>query len=369
MLVRMAPFVLLESWRGRYSDSPRAVSRHLAITRPELEQVWVVENAAAELPTPTAEVAELAGMARVVRNTPAYFARLSAARYVVTNDMMPRYPLHLPHTRYVQTWHGTPLKKIGFDVPDPGYPEAARYLRRLARDVRRWDDLVSPSPYCTEIFRSAFGYRGRVLEVGYPRNDQLRAPDAGERREAVRQRLGIAPDVKAVLYAPTWRDDRPGGPDTLDLDDLDRRLPGDLLVLVRMHRLVADRLKGAPDRYRDVSDEPDPQDLLLAADVLVTDYSSIMFDFAVTGRPIIFHAPDLEDYRDRVRGFYLDYPGQLPGPLTREPEELAEVLGAPGWRASEFTEQYEGFVDRFSPWDDGKATQRLVDAVFEDEGR
>ena len=190
--------VVFESWRGKYSDSPRAVSERLGEVMPELRRIWVVSGPEVELPD---------DVERVIRNTPAYFLRIASARYFFSNDMMPRYPLKTSRTTYVQLWHGTPLKRIGFDVPDAHYDGADLYARRLAKDVKRWDHVVSPNRFSTEKFRQAFRYDGSVLEVGYPRNDVLSGPNAQDLREKTRAELGLDPSTRAVLYTPTWRDD------------------------------------------------------------------------------------------------------------------------------------------------------------------
>jgi CDP-glycerol glycerophosphotransferase len=354
--------ILFESWRGRYADSPRAISERLRETRDDLRHVWVVDRPDVRLPD---------GVDRVLRHSPAYFRHLVTARHLVSNDMISRHYVHGPRTTYLQTWHGTPLKRIGFDVPAARYAEAATYRRRLARDVRAWDYLVSPNPYSTAVFRRAFRYDGAVLETGYPRNDVLRRPDRAALRERVRRELGVADGVRAVLYAPTWRDDardatgRPTLPPALDLAELERLLPAGTVLLLRMHRLVADRLPAtAPGFARDVSDHPDIAELYLAADVLVTDYSSAMFDFAVTGRPMVFFAYDLEAYRDEVRGFYFDFTAEAPGPIVRHTAEVAEAIVNLAAVQADYRVAYRAFVAKFCPLEDGGATDRVLDAVF-----
>lgn len=354
---------LFESWRGRYDDSPRAISERLALTRPDLRRVWVVDGPGTALPS---------DVDRVVRHTPAHFRQLVTARYVVDNDMIPRHYVKSPRSTYLQTWHGTPLKRIGFDVEAARYAGARAYHRRLARDVRHWDLLLSPSPWCTEVFRRAFHYAGRILDTGYPRNDVLLAPDAAARRLAVRRGLGLPVEATVVLYAPTWRDDpsRAGGhgPATLadDLRELVRRTDDTVVVLARMHRLVADRLAATErsPRLLDVSDHPDIAELYLAADVLVTDYSSAMFDFAVTGKPMVFWAYDLAPYRDEVRGFYFDLASDAPGPVVATIGEVAELLAQPAALTRGAAPSYAAFVERFCAFEDGRATERVVDAVF-----
>jgi CDP-glycerol glycerophosphotransferase len=345
-----------ESWRGRYSDSPRAISERLRERRDDLRHVWVVDGPDVALPD---------GVHAVRRHSPAYFRHLATARWVVSNDMLSRYYVKGPRTTYLQTWHGTPLKRIGFDVPAARYAGAAAYAWRLARDVRRWDHLVSPNPYSTAIFRRAFRYSGPVLETGYPRNDVLRSAGSGAIRERVRRELGIAPGTCAVLYAPTWRDDARGPSDrhTRDLPDLAGRLTTDTVLLLRMHRLVADRLP-AGSGARDVSDHPDIAELYLAADVLVTDYSSAMFDFAVTGRPMIFYAYDLAAYRDDVRGLYFDLGAGAPGPVAGSTAEVADALADLPAVQREHAAAYRAFVREFCALEDGYATDRVIDAVF-----
>ena len=309
---------------------------------------------------------------RVVRNTPDYFRRLATARYFFASDMMPRYPLKTRRTTYVQMWHGTPLKRIGFDVPDARYAGAAVYLRRLARDIRRWDHLVSPSEFCTQMFRKAFHYDGSVLQTGYPRNDVLSGPGAAARRTAVRAGLGIGPASRAVLYAPTWRDDAIGSESAgqpaaleLDVERLVSSVADDTVLLLRLHQLVAGSVAvPAHPRVLDVSAHSDIKDLYLAADVMVTDYSSTMFDFAVTGRPMVFFAYDLVGYRDQLRGFYFDLEAEAPGPVVDSTDGVIDALDRLGDTTGAYAGRYAAFRERYCPLEDGHATDRVIEAVF-----
>jgi CDP-glycerol glycerophosphotransferase len=343
--------VLFDSYRGRYSDNPRALSEPLRRLRPDLPQTWVVR------PSTASQIPDWA--ARVEFGSPAYLRALGAATHVITNLEMPGYFAKRKGTTYVQTWHGTPLKRLAFDVVDPRFVEEPRYLERLAADVAKWDVLVSPNPFSTPLFRQAFRYGGEVIETGYPRNDILNAPDATATREAVRASLGI--EGRAVLYAPTWRDSR-----IFELQlDLDRlRTPGTTL-LVRSHAIAPiDLPPGHSDWVLDVSEHPDIRELYLAADVLVTDYSSVMFDFAVTGRPMLFFTYDLEYYRSDLRGFYFDFEADAPGPLLDSTAAVAEALEDLESVSARYAGAYERFVARFCPLDDGGAAERVIDAVF-----
>ena len=350
------------SFQGRYSDNPRAVFEALQQRRPDLNHVWRVESShAASFPP---------GVATVEGGTWEHVKAVGRARYVVTNDWMGSHPKP-PGTVWLQTWHGTPLKRIALDRDLP-----QEKVLTLQRDVAKWDYLVSPNPFSTEIFRRAFGYTGEVLEVGYPRNDVLSAEGAGAARQRVRHRLGISDDRIVVLYAPTWRDtavSEGGKGETslfLDADRLTAEIGDTHTLLLRLHYFIAptfaDTVRGASIN---VSRHPDIRDLYLAADVLVTDYSSAMFDFAITGKPMLFLAPDLASYRDDMRGFYFDFEQLAPGPIVETTAEVVEQLRSLGAVQQRFAGRYSAFRERFCALEDGGASARVVDAVFGDAGR
>lgn len=349
--------VMFESWRGLYSDSPRVLSERLAVADASLRRLWVTsgEN---EFPE---------DVTTVQRHGPGYFRALLSTDVLVANDIVSKHLVKGPRVHYLQTWHGTPLKLIGYDERAHAYAGAQAHLKRMARDVAKWDYLISPSPTCSEIFRTAFRYDGEIWETGYPRNDPLRAGDADGRRAHVRTQLGIAPDAVAVLHAPTWRDDDKGDDGrfrqsvTLDPDLLAEALPEGSRLMVRLHRNVKERPTGSRAGFvLDVSDHPEVADLYLAADVLVSDYSSAVYDFAVTRKPIILFAPDLDRYRDTVRGLYFDYEDWAPGPVATTPEELASALAALDGHDRAWADRYAAFVQRFCPHEDGRAGERVV---------
>jgi CDP-glycerol glycerophosphotransferase len=239
----------------------------------------------------------------------------------------------------------------------------------LDYEVPRWDLLLSPNAFSTPVMRRAFRYEGEILETGYPRNDLLNDPDRELRAAAVRKRLGIPAGKKVVLYAPTWRDDDHVERGVrvfsmrLDVERARQRLAEDHILLVRTHYLVTDRA-GAPDDdfVRDVSCYPDISELYLITDLLVTDYSSAMFDFAITGRPMVFFAYDLERYRDVTRGFYFDLEAEAPGPVVRSSEAAIEAVRA----AERPAEAYGRFRQRYCHHDDGRASARVVDRLLRD---
>lgn len=350
--------VMFEAWRGRHADSPMAISEALLTLRPDLKHWWATSDGVAPRP----------GVRAVRRHSPNYFRRLLTADYLVTNDIITKHLVKGPGVEYVQCWHGTPLKAIGHDEVEPKYRGGAAHLRRVDRDVAKWDYLVSPSSTCTALLRSAFHYDGTVLETGYPRNDVL-VRDDGSIRERVRRHLEIAEDTIAVLYAPTWRDDSKGPdgrllqPEWLDLGLMRRGLP-DTVLLSRLHPNLRATAEALPGFTIDVGAHPDIAELYLAADVLVSDYSSAIYDFAVTGKPIVLFAPDLEHYRNELRPLYFDYEEWAPGPITSTTCELVEVLRDLDDVKRSAAARYGRFRETFCPFDDGHASERVVEAVF-----
>ena len=348
--------VLYNSFNGRFTDNPRAVYEVLARRRPELQHVWLGEGAGP------------GGTRTVAPGSADYFRTAGRARRVVANFMMPAYAPRRGVT-YVQTWHGTPLKRIGYD--NPRYTRDDRGLRRAARDYTRWDYLVSQNRFSTEIFRRAFRFEGEVLEVGYPRNDVLSSPGRDDIRRRVRAELGVPDDVQVVLYAPTFRDEQKDAagrlqfPLVLDLQRMQEALQGRSVLLLRLHHWVSAGLGPLPPGFaHDVSDRRDINELYLAADVLVTDYSSVMFDFAVTGKPIVYFTYDLEQYRDDGRGFYFDLEAEAPGPLCRTTDELVRALQDPARLREEHAAAYARFRDTYCYLDDGHAAERVVDRAL-----
>ncbi|MFI9576544.1 CDP-glycerol glycerophosphotransferase family protein [Microbispora rosea] len=332
---------------GQYSCNPRAVSEELARRHPDMEIVWVTRDGQFTVPP---------GVRLVLFGSREHEEALRTSRFVVANRRTQPGWYRKPRGQtVVQTWHGTPLKRLGLDLDD--MPYAQRVPRdELARQVATWDLLLSPSPFATSALRGAFGYEGEVLESGYPRNDVLFDPARGR---AVRRRLGLPDGRRVILYAPTWRDDDTTGRLALDPVRAAGALGDDDVLLVRTHYQVARDMRIPDgDRIHDVSTFPDMADLLAAADVLVTDYSSAMFDFACTGRPMVFFAHDLERYRDEVRGFYFDFEAEAPGPVLRTGDDVLDVLrhGDLG----QFAARYERFARRYCPWDDGHASARVV---------
>ncbi|GMA25102.1 hypothetical protein GCM10025864_28610 [Luteimicrobium album] len=348
--------VLFETFSGRTAgDSPLALSAELHRSRPDIAQYWSV----ATLATPVPEWST-----PVLRHSREWFRILAGARYLVNNANWPWFFVKKEHQLYLQTWHGTPLKRIGNDVP--GASLSLSYRELMVREAAAWDVLLAQNEYSAEIFPEAFDYRGPVLVEGYPRNDSLFGAGAADVRRRLRAGFDIDDDVQVLLYAPTWRDNLKGaggyGRVTyLDFDAVvaDAAVTGRrTVILYRGHSNTAGSAAALPPEVIDVTSYPDVNDLMLASDALVTDYSSIMFDYAVTRKPIYFLVPDLALYSSTTRGFYRDLAEIAPGPLCATTGEVLAALVEDN--RTQFGERYDLFVAEFAPLDDGNASQRVL---------
>ncbi|NRQ37186.1 CDP-glycerol glycerophosphotransferase family protein [Nonomuraea sp. NN258] len=336
-----------------YADSVRAIYEERLRRGDDREHIWIVKDGAFTPPGP----------AKVVRaGSREHHAALARSRHIVTNAFLPAWFRAREDQVVVQTWHGTPAKKVGNDLPHMSRDPRPPVWHRQAAEVRGWDLLISQSPWATPLLRKAFGYQGEILESGLPRNDVLTSPDRDELAAAVRERLGLAEGKRVVLYAPTWRDyDRKNAMVKLDLAKAREALGADHELLVRAHPMQA--MPAVPDIAHDVTTYPDIADLLLVTDVLVTDYSSVMFDFVATGRPIVFYGYDLAKYSAK-RGMYLDLAEQAPGPVLSTSAEVIDALRSIDQVAAAHADRYDAFRATFAPRDDGKATARVVDHLF-----
>ncbi|MFE9559893.1 CDP-glycerol glycerophosphotransferase family protein [Streptomyces sp. NPDC006487] len=357
--------VVYDAFQGRGAgDSPRAVHEELLRRDEKLEHVWLVRDGRAEVP----ETARA-----VPYDSLEYWEVLARARYYVVNDSVPRAFRRRPGQTVVQTWHGTPLKQIGHDFMHDYYT-SPEVLDALEHDSAQWSLLASPGSYATPVLKRALGYDGEVIASGSPRTDALVRPDAG-RIAQVRRRLGLPEGKKVVLYMPTWRENRLGWSVSsgykldlrIDLDAARRELGEDHVLLIRGHHKVTEQVReGVRDGFVvDVSRWPDPTDLLLVADVLISDYSSAIFDFVHTDRPVLLFAYDLEHYRDTLRGFTFDLEEKAPGPLLRDSASLIEAVRNADAVGARYAPARAAFRAEFCDLDDGQAARRIVDRMLD----
>jgi CDP-glycerol glycerophosphotransferase len=358
--------VLMRSYFGEQAtDNGVAIQRELRERGSDLPVYWAVQDAAVPVPE---------GGIPVVVNSRGWYQLLGTVQYYVDNMYQPSYHVKPVHQVLVQTFHGYPFKQMGHPHWRNLRFSQARIDGYDAR-ARQWNYLVSPARYATPLLRRDFAYDGEVLEIGYPRNDVLQSPDAPRLRDLVRASLGIAPDQVAVLYAPTFRDYlaandvRAVMPDFFDLAEAQRLLGPEHVVMVRGHAFNArtrQRVGTGPGAV-DVTDYPEVSDLYLAADAAVVDYSSLRFDFGVTGKPMVFHVPDLQRYKD-TRGWLFDFEPTAPGPFVETTGDVAKALADLDGLERRFAGEYAAFREQYLDLEDGHAAARFVDAVFVPHG-
>jgi CDP-glycerol glycerophosphotransferase len=364
---RAMPFkreVLFESSLGRqYTGNPKYLYENLVERGEAHHTVWVLGD--------TTRMKDPASR-KVARNTPGFYWHLGRSKTWITDQHFPHGLKPARSTSFIQTWHGTPLKRLFLDQ-EHIVGQRDDYYERTLRRLKYWDVMLAQSGRAAAFFRSAFQFKGDIEVTGYPRNDIL-ARDDRLQVDAIRTRLGIPEGKQVVLYAPTFRDDarhQAGWAHDmeLNLESFGETLGDSHYLLVRTHLFVRrdNRLTGTLEGFgADVSRYSDISELLLIADILVTDYSSVLFDFAVTGRPMIFFAYDLDHYRDDLRGFYLDYEEEMPGPIVRSSDEVIEAIRSVDAWKDEYVESLERFRMEFCPHDDGMASERVIDRLREE---
>jgi CDP-glycerol glycerophosphotransferase len=400
---------VFESFTGRgYSCSPRALYRELLRNSGAgvSTMVWAFRTPIAQA-LRDAGVCEVRGLDEVVAvpplggdiralfspealeqlshavvvpwGSPEYRRTYACAGLWVSNSVIPEYLSPRDGQTYVQTWHGTPLKRLGCDIVPTVSGNALYSARdmhhRYSREGARFTHVLSPSRFTSEKLASAFdlvstGRTSVIIEEGYPRNDALSTFTAADVAR-IKARLGVPEDKKVVLYAPTWRDNQHTSgvgytyEAEVDFDALRASLGNDYVVLFRAHYFIANAFDFAAygGFVIDVSKVDDINDLYVISDVLVTDYSSVFFDYANLRRPIVFYMYDLDHYANELRGFYLGL-DELPGPVVRTTPELVDAIRAADVPDAEAAERYERFCERFTYLDDGHAGERVLARVL-----
>lgn len=343
-------------WHGGYACNPAAIEAKLRELAPQMRTAWICDPAhASTLPRET--VALRPGSA-------AYWTALARASYLTTNVNFDRALVKRPGQVLLQTQHGTPLKRVGLDLQDRPAATPTTDFAGLLRGADQWDYLLSANRHSTLVWEKAVPSSYTTLEYGYPRNDVFHRAGRDEVLE-LRERLGIPPGSTAILYAPTHRDYRRSRPDHLDFERVLRDLGPRFTILTRTHLTYADtaRSHDPHPRLLDVSSHPSVEELCLASDALVTDYSSLMFDYAALDRPIVIHADDWEAY-EAARGTYFDLRAFPPGAIARTEDELVDIFATGHWQGSRSAQLRAAFRSRFCPYDDGHAAERVVRHVF-----
>ena len=303
---------------------------------------------------------------------------LAKAKYWFFNYKIKDYIYPRKNQEFVQCWHGTPLKRLGCDLQhfENAMNNLKEMKKRYKQEAKKFSYFLSPSKFASDRFISIWnmkevGKENCVLELGYPRNDFLYNYTDTDIKE-IKETLGIANiNKKIILYAPTYRDNQHASgvgytyKTEVDFDKLQKELGQDYIILFRAHWLVANsfNFKKYEGFIYNVSDYDDINDLYVIADLLITDYSSVFFDYANLRRPILFYMYDLEAYRDDIRGFYLDLK-ELPGPILKTEEEIIDNVKKHISGTEFYNETYKKFNQRFNYLDDGNAAKRVLQEII-----
>lgn len=370
LLTKLLPvnhkIILFESNLGRnYTGNPKAIYEEMV--NQGLDKKYscyiILEDMNTKIP---------GSAKKIKRNRFRYFYYFAIAGIWVSDSRHPMYIIKRRQSTYIQTWHGTPLKKLALDLDDvfmAGETDIEDYKRNFYNNVQTWDYLVSQNNYSSKIFKQAFGFDKEILEIGYPRNDLLIHDNNEERIKEIKKKLGLPLDKKVILYAPTWRDNEFYGNGKykfnpcLDFSLLMEQLKDDTVLIVKYHYLVMDKIDWTPykefiysyDKSYDISL------LYLISDMLITDYSSVMFDYSILERPMLFYCYDLNEYKDTLRGFYFDFIKEAPGPIVETTHQLIQAIKE--YDSSLYKEKYHAFRSKYNYADDGKASKRIVDLI------
>src|SRR5690625_3756232 len=365
--------IVFESFLGKqYSDNPKALYLYLNEHYPEYQLYWSVDRHS----VPRFEHKDLTILPRFGLKWIFIMAR---ADYWITNSRLPEWIPKSKRTVYVQTWHGTPLKRLAADMEEVHMPgtDTEKYKCNFLKEAKKWDYLISPNRYSTNIFSRAFQFNKTVIESGYPRNDFLTRANNEEMIKKLKRKMKLPFDKKIILYAPTWRDNEYYERGKykfelqMDLTKMQKQLSDGYFIILRLHYLIAENLDlSAYESFvSDFSNYEDIRDLYLVSDALITDYSSVFFDYANLNRTILFYVYDLDTYRDKLRGFYFDFENEAPGPLLKTTDEIIAIIKQLEANNFQPLKDLTQFYKKFCYLEDGQATKRVVETLFNENIR
>lgn len=362
--------VVFMAFHGRgYLDNPKAIYESMR-KNSQFESYkfyWVLRN--------KDDVPE--GAIAIKYMSISYFYAFAKSKYWIVNCKLPQYLKKKKTQVYLQTWHGTPLKRLGHDIQ---ISDKAKFYRSGLNvdemkktyddDVKKYNYMIAPNHFCTRVFPSAFHIeKEKLLEIGYPRNDALSDPDENKIR-LIKKSLNLPDNKKIILYAPTWRDNSyiaQGYTFRLHADFIKWRhlLGDDFIVLFKPHYLIINSIKNNDNQGLNgflyhIDANYDISDLYLISDILITDYSSVFFDYAILRRPIFFYMYDRAEYQEQLRGFYLNVETDLPGKVYDDENLMLRDIKENNFnyqRLDEFNEEFNSFQD-------GNCSQKVVQHIF-----
>ena len=361
--------VMFISFHGRgYSDNPKAIYEQMRKDErfKDFHFVWAIKKSnMKDIHIEGAKIVSYRGIQ--------YFYYLSKAKFWVINVKMPDYIKKKSNQVYLQTWHGTPLKRLARDIQvnkdTTFYRTEMTYedmVKSYDEDVKKYNYMISPNKFCSEVFPSAFGInKERLIETGYPRNDFI-TNATSEDILKIKEKYNIPTDKKVILYAPTWRDNQyvaAGYTFELkaDFHKWKEVLGDDYVVIFKPHYNIINKYENETlDGFLvNIAAEAEINELYVISDVLITDYSSVFFDYAVLNRPIYFYMYDFDDYRDQLRGFYLDVHTELPGKIYEEEDAMLQAIVSGDYNF----ECLKIFNERFSHAQSGDCAEKVCDIL------
>ena len=360
--------IFFESSVGRnYSGNPKYVYEELfnqGLDK-KFKCIWSLENTDLEIP----------GNAKKIKRAGLFYLYyLAVAKIWACDTRLPAFLVKRPETTYIQLWHGTPLKKLAMDMDILSMSEKmelSKYKKLFKENTETWDYLISQSDYTTQRFKSCFDFKKEILSTGFPRNDILFKKNDTKSIESIKKKYNIPLNKKVILYAPTWRDDEfyENGiykfSTQIDFNLLKEELGDTHIMLVKLHYLVKDPVDWSNyegfiykcDHLHDI------QELYLISDILITDYSSVIFDYALLKRPMIIYAYDYQKYKNDLRGFYFNIFEEVPGPVVKNNTDLIDSIK--NYDCNYYSEKYRKFLDKFTSFDKGNASSKIVDLILE----
>ncbi len=364
--------ILYESFWGRgLVDNPYAIFLEL-LERQEFSNfrhIWVIDDFEDNQPIIDAYKGR-SNIVFVQYRSKEYVEALATAKYLVNNTTFQNFFAKRPEQVYINTWHGTPIKAMGYDVAEGNYAAA-----NTVRNFLCADHLLSANSQMTRMYLRSYKmqeiYTGEILEEGYPRNDLLvRTSLEGIKRKLEAYGIQLQENKKIILYAPTWREVAPGRAvvNPSELLEVKDRLEAALdcekyQILIKPHQLVYKRLKDMAE-YKGllVPATIDANELMSVVDIMISDYSSIFLDYMTLERPILFYIPDLEEYK-QTRGLDI-MPKDLPGPTSSRLEDIIDAIQNMEQAREQYRESYSAMREEMCPYEDGQSSRRVVDAVF-----
>ncbi|MBR0427012.1 MAG: CDP-glycerol glycerophosphotransferase family protein [Clostridia bacterium] len=367
--------ILFEVFGGRnYSCSPKYIYEKM-ITMPKFKDytfVWSFKDIDAH------EIKKTDNLILVKHASKEYYKYCASSKYWIVNSIMGEHIKKKKNQIYVQCWHGTPLKRLRNDIEVTGsvLNTIKEIRKRNDRDSSRFDYFLSPSKFATEKFTSAFnlnnlGKKDIIIEEGYPRNESL-FTYTEEDVKRIKEKFGVPNDKKVIFYLPTFRDNQHTSgvgytySINIDFDRLKEKFSDKYVILFSAHYFVANSIDlskyegfviNANKKLDDINE------LYIISDIIMTDYSSVFFDFANLKRPMLFYMYDLDSYKNNLRDFYMDL-DELPGPIAKTQEELEYNLENIEEISSKYKEKYKKFNEKFNYLDDKDATERVINKIL-----